>query len=278
MKNKKEIKRLIKNAIENTQSMHGAARSLGINYKTLRKYAKEFNLFNPNQSGKGMIKSKIKTEDILNNKLYIRSDALKKRLLKEGYFEYKCIICNITEWMGEPIILELDHIDGKNKNNNLTNLRLLCPNCHSQTLTFRGRNLKNNQNKYDDNDIIEHFKNSNNIYQLCKKLNICSKGGNYKTIKNKLDKLNLYFTDIKIDNKFDKKNYCKCGKEIGEKSKMCEECYYIYERKVKRPSYKQLLKDVKKLGNCGTGRKYGVSEASVRKWIKIGKKDFGIVI
>lgn len=53
---------------------------------------------------------------------------------------YQCEECKITEWNNKPILLECDHIDGNHKNNTLENLRLLCPNCHSQTPTFKNKN------------------------------------------------------------------------------------------------------------------------------------------
>jgi hypothetical protein len=49
---------------------------------------------------------------------------------------YKCNTCNLTHWLDNPISLDLDHIDGSNKNNHPSNLRLLCPNCHRQTPTW----------------------------------------------------------------------------------------------------------------------------------------------
>jgi transposase-like protein/RNA polymerase subunit RPABC4/transcription elongation factor Spt4 len=52
----------------------------------------------------------------------------------------ECSCCGLTEWMGQVIILEVDHIDGNSENNSLENLRLLCPNCHSQTETYKGKN------------------------------------------------------------------------------------------------------------------------------------------
>ena len=55
----------------------------------------------------------------------------------------KCEICNIEDWNNKPLSLHVDHIDGNSDNNFPVNLRLLCPNCHSQTETFCGRNKKN---------------------------------------------------------------------------------------------------------------------------------------
>lgn len=62
-----------------------------------------------------------------------------KRYLQETY-GYKCSVCKIENWLGKSITLELEHKDGNSENNNLENLCLLCPNCHSQTPTFKGKN------------------------------------------------------------------------------------------------------------------------------------------
>jgi hypothetical protein len=56
---------------------------------------------------------------------------------------YKCALCNISEYNNKPLTLQVDHIDGNAGNNFPTNLRLICPNCHSQTETFGGRNKGN---------------------------------------------------------------------------------------------------------------------------------------
>ena len=69
-----------------------------------------------------------------------RSDSLrKKHLLKErGHI---CESCKGTAWQGRPIPLELDHTDGNSDNNDRNNLRLICPNCHALTPTYKCRNI-----------------------------------------------------------------------------------------------------------------------------------------
>lgn len=86
---------------------------------------------------------KYSTIDILvENSTYSRYH-LKNRLINEGLLEYKCLICdNRGEWLNNKLVLQLDHINGKNDDNRIENLRLLCPNCHSQTSTFSGNNQK----------------------------------------------------------------------------------------------------------------------------------------
>lgn len=65
---------------------------------------------------------------------------VKKRIIKENLIKYQCAICsNNGEWNQIKLVLQLDHIDGISNNNVLSNLRFLCPNCHSQTDTFCGK-------------------------------------------------------------------------------------------------------------------------------------------
>jgi hypothetical protein len=89
----------------------------------------------------GGFQSKIELSEILEGKHpQYQTLKLKKRLLKEKVLENKCSICNITSWNKKEISLQLDHIDGNGHNHKLGNLRLICPNCHSQTDTYCGKN------------------------------------------------------------------------------------------------------------------------------------------
>lgn len=68
--------------------------------------------------------------------------ALKARLYREGLKTEKCEECGIKDWNGKKISFHLDHINGHGKDHRFENLKILCPNCHSQTPTFAGRNIR----------------------------------------------------------------------------------------------------------------------------------------
>ena len=55
-----------------------------------------------------------------------------------------CEECGLAVWNGRPIPLELDHVNGRYTDNRLENLRILCPNCHAQTPTYRAKNIARN--------------------------------------------------------------------------------------------------------------------------------------
>ena len=71
----------------------------------------------------------------------VHTGDLKRRLIGEGVMAPRCEVCRRDSWNGSAMPLELDHINGRRDDNRLVNLRVLCPNCHAQTDTYRGRNI-----------------------------------------------------------------------------------------------------------------------------------------
>lgn len=217
----------IRNLIQNMRLI-----AAGGNYRTCYKRIEQLDLDTSHFTGQAWNKGKYHgpkkpIEDYLSNKHYMASYKLKSRLISEGIFEHKCSSCNLTEWLGEPIPIELDHIDGNHQNNNLSNLRILCPNCHARTPTYRGKKLKIVKN--DDSDP-----------ELCR-----PQSSKYRTTKVKVKKTT-------------NPNWRQALKPE--------------KRKVERPPYDQLLREIAELGYCAVGRKYGVSDNAIRKWVKMYEK------
>lgn len=134
------------NITNSSLTMAEAASKLNMRFSTFKRYAIKFNCYKPNRGGKGTHKKsskEYKLEDILNG-LHpeYQSYKLKNKLIKSGIKENKCECCGITEWNGKSINFELHHIDGNSSNNLLSNLQILCPNCHSQTDNFRSKKRK----------------------------------------------------------------------------------------------------------------------------------------
>ena len=134
------------NACNKAVSMSAAAAELNLHFNSFKKRALELGCYFPNQAGKGVFKKapKIPLSDIVQKGQYphYQTYKLKKRMIAEGLKPALCEKCQIKTWLGKPLQLELHHRDGNRKNHLLHNLELLCPNCHSQTDTFRAKNKK----------------------------------------------------------------------------------------------------------------------------------------
>lgn len=139
----------LRDSVANSTSLAQVLKSLNVaayggNYETLKRAIKFYNLDTSHFKGqawnRGLKHGPKRTIEDYFNGVPVKSHALRLRLIAEKIFSPICSSCNLTTWMNLPIPLELDHIDGDNKNNSLDNLRLLCPNCHAFTPTYRGKN------------------------------------------------------------------------------------------------------------------------------------------
>jgi Zn finger protein HypA/HybF involved in hydrogenase expression len=128
-----------------SETMAKAAVKLGIHFNTFKRRALKLGVYKPNQPGIGINKNmpRVSLKEILDGQHpHYQTYKLKVRLLEEGIKENKCENCGLDSWNGQSINCELDHKDGNRNNHKIENLRILCPNCHSQTDTFRSKNIK----------------------------------------------------------------------------------------------------------------------------------------
>lgn len=93
---------------------------------------------------------------------------------------HRCENCNNHEWCGKPIAIELEHIDGDNRNNTKENLKLLCPNCHAQTATYRGKNINKGKKKVSDEELLHALSITKNNRAALLYVGLTPKGGNYE--------------------------------------------------------------------------------------------------
>ncbi len=133
-----------------------------------------------------------KMERILTSKFSCLS-INEKRIFLMNKQSCKCSICGCLDWNNKPITFELDHISGIRSDESEDNLRLICPNCHSQTDTYKGKNVKN---KISDETIKEAINSSSSIYGVLQKCNMNLHGNNYKRIRDIMSKFNLDFYRI----------------------------------------------------------------------------------
>lgn len=144
------------NAVQNSKSIRGVLQTIGLsptggNYKSMDIHIERLKLCTDHFTGKGWntgdrfryFGMKLPIEDILiENSSYTSTSYLKRRLINESYLKNTCSNCGLVDWLGEPISLQIEHKNGNNRDNRIENLCILCPNCHSQTPTFAGRNIR----------------------------------------------------------------------------------------------------------------------------------------
>jgi len=238
--------------------------------------------------------------DVLSRKDGSREHAyaLRRALIESGV-EYVCACCGLSEWMGNEITLQVDHIDGDPFNNIKGNLRFLCPNCHSQTSNYGVKNFKNRAlvhkgrrkreswiDMYTDDILRLIVKNSSSIGEVLDKLGRKNSPRNQAAVRRYVREQGLIIADRLSERKRKIVSCIMCSNAFPYKTgqKYCSvECYRsdlksekrrraasVAQRKVPRPILDEVKKFVDKNGYCAAGRKYGVSDNAIRKWLKKG--------
>ena len=275
----------------------------GANRLTLRKIINEYNLdltklSNNRQQGNLQALHKIhqkKTKlltDILQKDTSYKSSNLLKRLFNEGYKEKRCECCGITTWMGKEITFQLHHKDGDHHNNEIDNLEVLCPNCHSQTDNFAGRGTrkiptlpKEQEKRKAQRGISEdgqrYYDGYGNYKILCpicqenfmnKEATMCKECYDKDRKKPKVSKEDL-LSIIKEN------TYTSAASLLGVDrktvSKWCR--YYNIEDKVnniiiekhKAPTREMLKEKIRTMPFVQIGKEYEVSDNTIRRWCDI---------
>ena len=140
----------LEEAVRSSTSIRQVISKLGLvpaggNYQHVKEKIKDLGLDCSHFKGQGWNKgvstgARRPVEDYLKKGKRVQSYRLKLRLISSGIKLAQCEICGIKEWNNQPAPLELDHINGDHMDNRIENLRILCPNCHAQTDTYRGKN------------------------------------------------------------------------------------------------------------------------------------------
>ena len=186
-------------------------------------------------SGKGIRhdpKRKPAAEFVLTN---ASNSAKRKRLIEDGVKEAKCEICQLREWMGKPIPLELHHIDFNHHNNELSNLQIVCSNCHMQLHNYNNNHKKE---KIDYNNDIKKYNSISTIQKIkekeYKECPVCHKMFNPRHKEQK---------------------YCS------------QECSHKSQQKG-IPSKEIMIEKMKEFNYNFTqiGKYFGVSDNAIRKW------------
>lgn len=132
--------------IEEEQPKAYMCQQLSCKQETLNKYLKQMGIeYKGQQSKKGQYKGGKEYKPALyyiENNIAITSHKLKNKLIRDGLKENKCEICGVSVWQGVQLPLELHHKDCNHYNNSLSNLQILCPNCHAIQDGNSGKNIK----------------------------------------------------------------------------------------------------------------------------------------
>lgn len=258
--------------VKNSKSISDICRALDIrpvggNYKTVRTKIKKYDADISHFTGQGWLKGRTHsfskkytlTSILVANSSYQNSSLLKKRLLKEGLKESICEGCGISEWMDKPLSLELHHKNGVNTDHRIENLQILCPNCHCQTPTHKGKNKLSALSEKRD---VEYRKFGESLLanatadpepSLIKKEGVETRHGKPRTpVLNR----NCLFCSLEFKPRDIVHKYCSVV------------CYKSYERKIndvpKVPAILEAFQIYKSF--VQVGKHFGVSDNAVRKW------------
>ena len=223
-------------------------RPVGHNYRTLQKWVRRWDIstdhFDPNLGRRRAGSSRTPPlEEILVEESTYKRGRLKERLYESGLKERRCEKCGQDEtWRGRRMALIIDHVNGIGNDNRLENLQILCPNCAATLDTHCGGNLPS----------LRH----------------CSRCGNEFTPKYRSQRYcsRPCWNEQRRDLRFLSLSRGSTGPGLAG-------CPQPELRKVERPPFEQLVREVTENSYLAVGRKYGVSDTAIRKWLLMYERE-----
>ena len=175
---KEEISEIVQTSYSNREVARklGYAVDSGGVMTSLKKMYLELELDTSHFKGQGWNKENFDYSRFRYGNNIKTANALNALIALRGH---RCECCGLTEWLDNPISLEVHHEDGDSLNNTLENLKLLCPNCHSLTNNYKGKNINKGIMTVTDDELANALKNSKNIRQALISVGLTAKGGNY---------------------------------------------------------------------------------------------------
>lgn len=192
----------------------------------------------------------------LSNEQPIASHALKIRLLDEGLKRHQCEKCDRTEWNGRPIPIQLHHEDGNSANNQLDNLKILCPNCHAQTGNYCAKNRKDKTlipPMVPDNELAKYIPLSTNPAQVLRVVGLSLAQANYDRINRLTLERHLSFKPRSPNKRVKGDPYWR----IKPKPE---------QRKFSRPGRDELERMVWEKPTAQIAKQIGCSDNAITKW------------
>ncbi len=211
----------------------------GNNSRTIKKYVGIWGIdvshFNPDLARhRGITALPAPLSEVLVTGSTYSRGTLKQRLYAEGLKERRCEMCDQgEEWLGGKMALILDHVNGVRDDNRLENLWIVCPNCAATLPTHCGRGLRKPK-----------------VEVVCE--------GCGKTFLQKFKRQRF------------------CSRECGQAAGRIGGALGVPRprtRKVERPPRKQLLREIAETNYCAVGRKYGVTNQAIRKWVRAYERE-----
>jgi Zn finger protein HypA/HybF involved in hydrogenase expression len=211
-------------------------------------------------------------DEVFTERSNVSQATVRNYYLSDPMVEYKCLECGGKEWRGQKLILELDHINGNSCDNRKENLRWLCPNCHSITRHFKGKNINSGVVKIEEATLIAAIKASISVRESLLRVGLAPRGGNYARVYKIMAKNKLAFAWRRPRRE---RGVCAdCGKFIFEGAKRCIDCMGVSNRKViNRPTKEELEKMISEMTWVAIGKKFGVCDNTIRKW----SRQYGIL-